>query len=590
MVKRPVHIWLAFGTCLIIVLAVMVWLSMAILRLDVAQKRATAREKIEQNVRLALWRMDSALTPLIAEESARPYFTYQPLYAAERPYGRKLGDTQPHETLVPSPMLLIETPEILLHFQVDPAGTLSSPQVPTGHFREVALANYMTQEHLDCSAQLLTNLQSILTPQQVPVNCSSEPTLAATQFDTFQQLMESDEQDVDSVERGTIERQARQYYTTKAARQQAVTNSQIWDNSAFADSLSISSGLAQPLWINSELILARTVTVEGQCYIQGTWLNWPVIQGELLNEIHDLLPKAKLAPVTDSTIAVPDRLLAALPIQLIPGVTAQADSAALSPLRFSLILAWVCVLLAAVAVVALVRGTLALSERRAAFVGAVTHELRTPLTTFQMYTEMLDENMVSDPERRKSYMQKLRSESKRLNHLVENVLSYSRLEGGGAATALSTACIGELLNRMRERLGDRAEQASMTMAVEMNNSEHLQVCADPSAVEQILFNLVDNACKYARGASNNAIHLQVGKNGKAATIRVRDHGPGIASTEAGRLFRPFHKSDRDAANSAPGVGLGLALSRRLARDMGGDLRLDTENTHGACFILMLPMN
>ena len=70
---------------------------------------------------------------------------------------------------------------------------------------------------------------------------------------------------------------------------------------------------------------------------------------------------------------------------------------------------------------------------------------------------------------------------------------------------------------------------------------------------------------------------------------MRDHGPGLPPRAIRRLFRPFSKSAHDAAHSAPGVGLGLALSRRLARALGGDLRLDENGPHGACFVLTLPL-
>ncbi len=72
-------------------------------------------------------------------------------------------------------------------------------------------------------------------------------------------------------------------------------------------------------------------------------------------------------------------------------------------------------------------------------------------------------------------------------------------------------------------------------------------------------------------------------------LTVSDHGPGIDAREARRLFRPFHKSARDAAQSAPGVGLGLALSRRLARAIGGDLRAVRTGAGGAAFCLRLPI-
>ena len=113
------------------------------------------------------------------------------------------------------------------------------------------------------------------------------------------------------------------------------------------------------------------------------------------------------------------------------------------------------------------------------------------------------------------------------------------------------------------------------------------VRANPSAVQQILFNLVDNSCKYASDASDRRIHLILERSGSKVRLAVRDHGPGISRRSRRRLFRSFSKSAHDAANSAPGVGLGLALSRRLATDMGGQLRLDKTVIDGASFVLTL---
>jgi K+-sensing histidine kinase KdpD len=112
-----------------------------------------------------------------------------------------------------------------------------------------------------------------------------------------------------------------------------------------------------------------------------------------------------------------------------------------------------------------------------------------------------------------------------------------------------------------------------------------------AAVEQILFNLVDNACKYAAPtATEKKLHLEALPDGKFAMLRVRDHGQGISAEGARRLFRPFSKSAHEAAHTAPGVGLGLALCRRLSRSMGGDLRLDRLVQNGACFVLTLPIS
>jgi signal transduction histidine kinase len=145
------------------------------------------------------------------------------------------------------------------------------------------------------------------------------------------------------------------------------------------------------------------------------------------------------------------------------------------------------------------------------------------------------------------------------------------------------------VERAGGRLADRAAQAGMQLVVEplAADAAGAVVRADASAVEQILFNLVDNACKYAASAADKRIHLVAETAAGGGRLKVCDHGPGIPDEDGRRLFRPFSKSARDAANSAPGVGLGLALSRRLAREMGGDLVLEPA-ADGACFVLLLP--
>jgi K+-sensing histidine kinase KdpD len=119
-----------------------------------------------------------------------------------------------------------------------------------------------------------------------------------------------------------------------------------------------------------------------------------------------------------------------------------------------------------------------------------------------------------------------------------------------------------------------------------------RVTVDAGAVEQILFNLVDNACKYAApSAIDRIIHLEaLPEQGRLAMLRVRDHGEGISEAGARRLFQPFSKSATEAAHTAPGVGLGLALCRRLSRSLGGDLRRDASVRNGAAFVLSLPLS
>jgi signal transduction histidine kinase len=358
---------------------------------------------------------------------------------------------------------------------------------------------------------------------------------------------------------------------------------------------SVREGVFQPLWINGLLLLVRRVSISGEDYAQGCWLDWDELRPWLLDSVGDLLPNASLEPADAATLVDGgERRLAGLPIRLVASPGRDMVTPRSPQIWMPLAAAWACVILAAVAVGMVLFGTVALSERRAAFVSAVTHELRTPLTTFRLYTEMLAGGMVRNAEKRQGYLATLHTEALRLGHLVENVLAYARLERNRAPICRERIGLPDFLARVADRFKERAEQAGMELVVEAaaidrsdgpeSASHALRV--DAQALEQILFNLIDNACKYAQTSTDRRIHLRVNQVAQAIEFQVRDHGPGLGPAEHRRLFRPFHKSAREAADTAPGVGLGLALSRRLARAIGGKLRL-TPCDDGACFTLTL---
>ena len=629
--NRPRHIWTIFTICLAVVLASTAWVTVTVLRLERAEAQAQRQAEFEERARLALWRMDSLLTPLIVEESARPVSHYKAFHSAGRAYTK--GYAAAPDVLVPSPLLSERSSNVLLHFEVPANGKVTSPEVPAANEqRAVAVQSYTTIPAVALAAERLKRLEGILSAPaaasiarasngelQVRVNrdllfysaaapaAPSAPPmtnalLAANAVDPGAPMPSQrlnarpsdilqQQAQVQSV-LNSVEFQARANVYQQAAQIGATANTQPARAAEYNSEQPVVRGVAmKPVWIGPALVLARRVNANGGTVVQGAWLNWDELKQMLLANIRDLFPMSDLRPA-NGTATGGDRMLAALPVEFVAHTPASADAVPWTPVRITVAVAWSCMLLAVVAVVVLLHGTVALSERRAAFVSAVTHELRTPLTTFKLYSEMLAGGMLTDAVKRQQYLHTLCSEANRLGHLVENVLAYARLESQPitARNRLEDYSLRELIGRVHARLAERAARSEMQFIVDAD--EHAlaaRVCVDVSAVEQILFNLVDNACKYAGTSSiEKLIHLEALPDGKFAMLRVRDHGQGIGLETAKRLFRPFSKSADEAAHSAPGIGLGLALCRRLSRSIGGDLRFDATIKTGACFELRLP--
>ncbi len=608
--RRAWQTWAAFGACLVLVLLAVGWVTRITLRLERAQAQARREAEAEEAIRLALWRMDSNLATLIARESARPYFAYSALYPAERPYAAMFDPVSAGEALVPSPMLMQDVPHVRLHFQLHPDGALTSPRVPAGAWRALAERRFTTRERIEQGEALLARLaprlarqaldavprDTVRAPRPAPVASPRSPMPEGTIADSKRALLRSKDPDIDRKMREQIAREAMSQNTLRAqaadlpARGQDAGPPSALPAAPEPSIARVSEGAMTPLIAEGELLLARRVLVNGAEYVQGCWLDWPSIQRRLLGHIRDLLPGASLELATPGAANGGEGLLASLPVRLIPGSVPPPTEQALTPVRASLLIVWGCLALAGVASALLLLGTITLGERRAAFTSAVTHELRTPLTTFRMYAEMLAGGMVTGEEQRREYLATLSREAERLSHLVENVLAYARLEKRSSGGRRETVAVQALLDRVAPRLQERADRAGMSLLLDAGDDVQSRlIVTDVSAVEQILFNLVDNACKYASGAQDRRIHLEAAAERRRVLLRVRDHGPGIGGPDARRLFRPFSKSAKDAANaSVPGVGLGLALSRRLARRMRGDLFLEGRTRGGACFVLAIP--
>lgn len=282
--------------------------------------------------------------------------------------------------------------------------------------------------------------------------------------------------------------------------------------------------------------------------------------------------------------------LSPLPLILRPGteVTLPDTAARKKALGGTVASAWLISIFSILILFALLAFYARLERRRSDFVAAVTHELRTPLTSFCLYTEMLCKGQLP-PEKMAEYHETLYQESRRLGHLVENVLSFARLTRGKVRGRQDAGPCNKLLESLFRKVGDRLRKAGLEFHYTIDaRTGLLSLRTDLLSVEQILTNLADNAIKYAEGAAP-AVSINVIQTHRTLSLRFTDNGPGIAPEARHKLFHPFSRTAQAASGRKPGVGLGLALSRDLARSIGGELMLERSDEKGTTFLLTLPL-
>jgi len=232
--------------------------------------------------------------------------------------------------------------------------------------------------------------------------------------------------------------------------------------------------------------------------------------------------------------------------------------------------------------------TVAYAERRSNFVAAVSHELKTPLTAIRMYGEMLRDGIVPAEAKRVEYYRHITAESERLTRLINNVLEFSRLEKGMRQIPLATASLGPVVMEAVELLRPHAEREGFALDCAVEASLPAVRC-ERDAVLQIIFNLVDNAVKYARAREPRRISLVCRRAGPAVDLAVRDSGAGVAPQQLRRLFEPFYRGEGELTRRSAGSGLGLALVRGLAAQMGARARAGNPPDGGFEVVISFPV-
>jgi len=220
-------------------------------------------------------------------------------------------------------------------------------------------------------------------------------------------------------------------------------------------------------------------------------------------------------------------------------------------------------------------------ELKTRFVSDVSHELKTPLAAMGLWADMLSGGRIADEARQRHALDVIREEKDRMLRMVEMLLDYTRLEQNRRRYTIEAVDVGEVAREAVELLrGDFGEHGVSVTAADG------RARADRDAVKAIFLNLLGNAAKYA--AEGGPVEVSVSSaDGKVRAV-VADRGPGLSDEARVHVFERFYRSDDNASSAKGGFGLGLPISRRLARDMGGELSVAPRDGGGLEFILELP--
>jgi len=228
-----------------------------------------------------------------------------------------------------------------------------------------------------------------------------------------------------------------------------------------------------------------------------------------------------------------------------------------------------------------------LARLRDDFISGVSHEFRTPLTQIRVFAELLDEGKLRTEEERRRSTRVINREARRLTHLVENILQFSRVSRFPSSFGeVEDIHLDQALEELAEAFGPQA--SARGTVIEIQAEEGLAVVAGRGGLYRILANLLDNALKY--GPSGQTVRVQAFSLGESARISVQDQGPGIPRRDRRRIWEPYGRLDRDVEGTVQGSGLGLAVVRELSNAYGGRVWLEApEGGEGSRFILELPL-
>jgi two-component system, sensor histidine kinase and response regulator len=221
------------------------------------------------------------------------------------------------------------------------------------------------------------------------------------------------------------------------------------------------------------------------------------------------------------------------------------------------------------------------------FLAVMSHELRTPLSAIIGYQELLADGITGPvTELQRHQLGRIKVSARHLLELIDEILTYSRAEAGKEEVQYEVTAVNTMVDDAASLIEPLAADKHVTLSV-VRLDTPLDIRTDPRKVRQVLVNLLSNAVKFTD--ADGSVSLRAHRDGDTLELTISDTGIGIEPDHLDRIFDPFWQVEQKATRRAGGTGLGLSVSRRLARLLGGDVLVTSEPGKGSSFTVLLPV-
>ncbi len=221
------------------------------------------------------------------------------------------------------------------------------------------------------------------------------------------------------------------------------------------------------------------------------------------------------------------------------------------------------------------------------FIATITHELKTPLSSTRVLVDTLLEGRYEEQEQASEYLQLISKENERLSHLIDNFLTFSRMERNKRAFNMSQVSGAEITNTAADAMRTKFEKADVKFNVDISKPLPM-LNADKDAIVTVLVNLLDNACKYSY--DNKQIELKVYAEDNSVCFAVKDNGTGMSRRVIKKIFKRFYQADSSLSRRVEGAGLGLAIVKFIVDAHKGTISVESKVSKGSTFTVKIPVS